>query len=89
MRCWAETLVEKQFKKIDFETKHKLKFYDAKFEKMLDIDGYVSSKYDTEDEANFHGMHKSFSKWCRKNDAEIKDQIQKVGETVEESEHRI
>jgi len=56
---------------------------------MLDIDGYVCSKYETEDEANFHGVHKSFAKWCRKNDADIKQQIQKAAQAVEESEPKI
>ena len=36
-----------------------------------------------------HGYHKSFAKWCRKNDSEIKNRIKRVTDMIDESEKKI
>ena len=72
VKGWTTELLNSEMMKFKLENKKLLDFYDEKNSKKLDIEGYVYSKYETEDDAYQAGHYKSFSKWLSENDQRIK-----------------
>lgn len=54
--------------KFKIENKKTLDYFDERNTQKLDIEGFVDSKYEDEEQAYENGQYKSFSKWITEND---------------------
>ena len=60
---------------INFETKESIQIFEDTLKQMLNIEGFVDGRYETDELAEKDGMCKSFNKWLLNNDTEIKEKI--------------